>query len=430
MEILIKGGRLIDPASQTDGVRDILVREGKVVQIAEEILMSGREDCLIDAAGLTVIPGIVDMHVHFRDPGQTQKEDYRSGAAAAARGGVTTVVAMPNTSPVIDTAERFQACCRKAEEIGTIHILQAGSLTMGEQGTELSDISGMARAGVKVLSEDGKSVMNAALAREAFRQAAENGLLILDHCEDIDLRGDGCMNQDRNSVRLGLKGISSSVEDTISARDMILAAETGARLHLCHVSTKNVVIMLRFAHQNGLDGITAEICPHHFILSSDDIVRDDPDYKMNPPLRTPEDVRELRRGLADGTIAVISTDHAPHTKEDKAGSMKTAAFGIVGLETSFALSYTHLVRTGVLTLLQLVEKMCYNPARLLGLECGAIYAGGPADLVIADLEHSFRIDRNRFASKGRNTPFDGWEVYGNIKKTICDGRILYDSEAD
>ena len=429
MEILIRGGRLIDAASQTDRTGDILIRDGKIWRIQERITPSGHEDYVLDAGGKAVIPGIVDMHVHFRDPGQTQKEDYQSGSMAAARGGVTTVVAMPNTTPVIDTAEKLRACRKKAADIGMIHILQAGSMTMGEQGTELADIAGMAQAGVKAVSEDGKSVMDASLAREAFRKAAENGLLILDHCEDIGLRGDGCMNLDANSARLSLPGISNSVEDTISARDMILAAETGARLHLCHVSTRGVVQMLRFARSLGYS-VTAEACPHHFILSSDDIRTDDPDYKMNPPLRTPEDVQELRRGLADGTISVISTDHAPHTREDKAGSMRTAAFGIVGLETSFSLSYTALVRSGILTPLALVEKMCYNPARLLGLDCGRLQDGAPADIMIADLEHPYSIDRSRFRSKGRNTPFDGWKVYGKTIYTICDGRILYDSEAD
>ncbi|MDO5136454.1 MAG: dihydroorotase [Eubacteriales bacterium] len=424
MGILIKGGRVIDAATDTDKILDVYLDDGVIKKVGEDL--EGREgDRVIDGGGLAVMPGLVDLHVHLRDPGQEYKEDIESGSRAAARGGVTTVVAMPNTSPVIDDPDRVRYVHNKAAQVSQIHVLQAGAMTKSEAGKELSDIEGMAKAGVPALSEDGRSVMNASLCREAMRQAARCGLPIFDHCEDMDLRGKGCMNQDENAERLGLPGIPSSTEDTIAARDMVLAMETGARLHLCHCSTKGTVMMMKYARMSGAENITAEVCPHHFILTSQDIQRDDPNYKMNPPLRTREDVQALRQGLKEGFIQVISTDHAPHSQKDKTGSMRTAAFGIVGLETSLALTYTELVETGVLTPVQMVEKMCLNPARILGLDCGTIQEGHPADVIVVDLEHPYTIRKSAFASKGKNTPFDGWEVKGKVLYTICDGKIVY-----
>jgi dihydroorotase len=387
------------------------------------------KDEVIDAKGRLVLPGLIDLHVHFRDPGQTQKEDIETGSRAAARGGVTTVVAMPNTSPVIDDAQKVKAVYEKASRVSGIHVLQAGAITKGEIGTELADIEGMARAGVPALSEDGKSVMDARLCREGMEEAARNQLPIFAHCEDIRLRGDGCMNDDENARRLNLPGISNSVEDVIAARDILLAKETGARLHLCHCSTEGVAKMMEYVEQEGLsEQITAEVCPHHFILTSDDIPGDDPNYKMNPPLRTRRDVEALREGLAKGTFKVISTDHAPHTEADKTGSIRNTAFGIVGIETSLALTYTELVENGVLSLQQMVEKMSWNPAQILGLPCGTLQEGHPADLIVVDTEETYAIDRKTFASKGRNTPFDGWKVRGRVLYTICDAQIVYKYE--
>jgi dihydroorotase len=385
---------------------------------------------VIDAKGRLVLPGLIDLHVHFRDPGQTQKEDIETGSRAAARGGVTTVVAMPNTSPVIDDAQKVKAVYEKASRVSGIHVLQAGAITKGEMGTELADIEDMARAGVPALSEDGKSVMDARLCREGMEEAARNQLPISAHCEDIRLRGDGCMNDDENARRLNLPGISNSVEDVIAARDILLAKETGVRLHLCHCSTEGVAKMMEYVEREGLsDQITAEVCPHHFILTSDDIPGDDPNYKMNPPLRTRRDVEALREGLAKGTFKVISTDHAPHTEADKTGSIRNTAFGIVGIETSLALTYTELVESGVLSLQQMVEKMSWNPAQILGLSCGTLQEGHPADLIVVDTEETYAIDKNTFASKGHNTPFDGWKVRGRVLYTICDAQIVYKYEA-
>ena len=428
MGILIRGGRIVDAATDTDKTGDIYLEDGIIAEIGQK-LKKKDGDRVIDAKGKLVMPGIIDLHVHFRDPGQTHKEDIKSGAAAAARGGVTTVVAMPNTTPTIDNPDRVNYVHNKAAQVSGIHVLQAGAATMGEKGTELADIAGMVKAGIPAVSEDGKSVMNTALCKEAMRIAAECGVPFFDHCEDIDLRGDGCMNEDENAKRLGLPGICNSTEDTIAARDSLLAIETGAKLHLCHCSTKGVAIMMKMLKAEGVENVTAEVCPHHFILTSDDIERDDPNYKMNPPLRTRKDVDALIEGLKEGYIQVISTDHAPHTQKDKTGSMRTAAFGIVGIETSFALSYTALVETGILTLSQLVEKMSYNPAQILNLPCGTLQKGHPADVIIADIKNPYTIHKADFVSKGKNTPFEGKEVKGKILYTICNGKIVYKDSA-
>lgn len=426
MGILIQNGRVLDPATKTDKVCDVYLEEG-IIRKVEEKLEASPEDQVIEAKGCFVMPGLVDLHVHFRDPGQEYKEDLYTGARAAARGGVTTVVAMPNTKPVIDRPDRYAYVENKAREVSCIHVLQAGALTKDQAGKELADMEGMVQAGVKAFSEDGKSVMDTQLARLALEEAARLGVPVLDHCEDAQLVQGGCMNEDENSRRLGLPGICNATEDTIAARDMILAREFGAHVHLCHCSTKGVARMVRAAKAAGFP-VSAEVCPHHFILTSDDIEKDDPNYKMNPPLRTREDVEALIEGLKDGSIEVISTDHAPHAPEEKTGSMKTAAFGIVGLETSLALTYTELVCKGILTPLEMVEKMSYHPARILGLSCGTLMEGHPADVVIMDPEAQYIIDKEQFLSKGRNTPFHGRKVKGLVLGTICDGKVVYRHE--
>lgn len=427
MGILIRGGRIVDAATNTDKIADIYLDGGKITEIGQNLETKSPEDRIIDAGDCLVMPGIIDLHVHFRDPGQEYKEDIETGSRAAARGGVTTVVAMPNTSPVIDSPDRVEYVHNKAAQVSGIRVLQAGSITKGEKGEKLSDIEGMVKAGIPALSEDGKSVMNSQLCAEGMKLAARYNIPVFAHCEDIDLRNGGCMNEDENAVRLGLPGICNATEDVITARDIILARETGARLHLCHCSTEGVAQMMEIINERGLgDQITAEVCPHHFILSSDDIPRDDPNYKMNPPLRTRRDVDALIRGLKRGDFQVISTDHAPHAEKEKTGSMKTAAFGIVGVETSLALTYTELVEKGILTLEQMVEKMCWNPAKILGLDCGTIQVGHPADVIVVDITHEYAIDKRQFASKGRNTPFDGWKVKGKVLCTISGGTIVYE----
>lgn len=424
MTVLIKNGHVVDPLTKKDGVYDVLVEGKKIQKIAEKI--DEKADRVIDARGTYVLPGFIDLHVHLRDPGLEYKETLETGGRAAVHGGVTTICAMPNTKPVIDSREKVEAVHVRAVKESPAHVIQLGAVTCGQEGKELADIAGMAAAGCHAISEDGKSVMNASLYRKGMKEAKKAGISVFAHCEDITMVEGGVMNADENAKRLGLKGITNSVEDVIVARDILLAKETGVRLHLCHCSTKDSVTMVEMAKKEGLP-VTAEVCPHHFILTSDDIKEDDGNFKMNPPLRSREDVEALRMGLKNGIMDVISTDHAPHSEEEKNRSIEKASFGIVGLETSAALTYTELVKTGVLSIMDMAEKMSYNPAQILGLtEKGAVAEGKIADLVIFDPDANYKIDKNTFFSKGKNTPFDGREVYGRVEYTLADGEIVYE----
>lgn len=422
MTLLIKNGIVINPGDRSERRADILVKDGVIAQIAESL--SSEADRVIDAAGAYCMPGFIDMHVHLRDPGLTYKEDIETGGAAAIHGGFTTIVAMPNTKPAADCPDVIRYVQEKAARVTKAHVIQVGSVTKGMQGQELSDIRGMAAAGCICLSEDGKSVMNADLYRDAMKIAAEENMTVLAHCEDINLVHGGVLNADPVSASLGMPGITNAVEDVIVARDILLAKETGCRLHLCHCSTEDSVKMVRMAKYDGVN-VTAEVCPHHFSMTSDEIVGDDANYKMNPPLRTAADVEALKKGLAEDVMDVIATDHAPHGKEEKAQGILKAPFGIVGLETAAALTYTHLVKPGLLTIMQMAEKMSYHPARILGLNKGVIEEGAPADLVIFDPHREWTVDPENFRSKGKNTPFTGQTLSGKVTATIADGEIAY-----
>ena len=424
MTILIQNGHVIDPLTRKDGCYDVLIENDRIQKVAEKI--EKEADRVIDAKGCYVMPGFIDLHVHFRDPGLEYKETLETGGKAAVRGGVTTVCAMPNTKPVIDNVDKVAAVHERAKKESLSHVIQIGAVTREQKGQELADIEGMAKAGCHAISEDGKSVMNASLYRKGMKIAKENGIAVFAHCEDITMVEGGVMNADENAERLGLKGITNSVEDVIVARDILLAKETGVRLHLCHCSTADSVKMVKLAKEEGLP-VTGEVCPHHFILSSEDIKEDDGNYKMNPPLRSKADVEALRQGLKDGIMDVISTDHAPHAAEEKNKSIAKAAFVIVGLETSAALTYTSLVKTGLLSVMDMAEKMSYNPAKVLGLdEKGSVSEGKIADIVIFDPDKTYKIDKNTFASKGKNTPFDGYEVTGEVAYTLADGKVVYE----
>lgn len=426
MTILIQNGHVVDPLTKRDEVCDVLVADGKIKKVG--VSLQDEADRILDATGCYVMPGFIDLHVHFRDPGLTYKETLETGGKAAVRGGVTTVCAMPNTRPVIDSGEKVEDVHKRAREVSPAHVIQIGAVTMGQSGKELADIAGMAKAGCHAISEDGKSVMNASLYRKGMKEAKKNGVSVFAHCEDITMVEGGVMNADENAKRLGLPGITNSVEDVIAARDILLAKETGVRLHLCHCSTADSVEMIRLAKEEGLP-VTGEVCPHHFTLSADDIREDDANFKMNPPLRSREDVEALRKGLKDGVMDVIATDHAPHGEEEKSQSMMDAPFGIVGLETSAALTYTELVKTGILSVMDMAEKMSYNPAKILGLaEKGSVSEEMYADLVIFDPKRVYRIDKNTFLSKGKNTPFDGREVTGDVKYTLVDGEVVYENQ--
>lgn len=422
MELLIKGGRLLDPANGKDGPYDLLIQDGRIKEIGENIEPGEAE--VVDASGCYVMPGLIDLHVHLRDPGFTYKETVDTGAEAAACGGFTTIVAMPNTKPVMDEGHRVSYVHNKAKMLSDIHVLQAGSVTKGMMGKELSDIEGMVKAGSPAISEDGKSVMDSGLYRKAMRTARRLNIPVLAHCEDINLVDGGVVNGDKRMEAMGWKGISNAVEDIIAARDILLAKETGVKLHLCHCSTKDSVRMVKTAKEDGVQ-VTAEVCPHHFTLSSEDITGNDGNFKMNPPLRTREDVEALRQGLHDDIMDVISTDHAPHSQEEKQRGMQTAPFGIVGLETAVPLTITELVRPGILTPMQMAAKMSANPAKVLGIDRGNLGEGKEADVTIIDPEVFYTIDKNKFRSKGKNTPFHEREVYGQVEMTICGGKVVY-----
>ena len=423
MKLLIKNGHVVNPENDLNAVQDVLIENDRIIKVADSVRDDA--DTVLDAKGMYVMPGFIDLHVHLRDPGLTYKETLETGGMAAARGGVTTICAMPNTRPVTDTSQMIEELHERAAHESPVHVIQLGAITKGQLGEELADIRGMAEAGCHAISEDGKSVMNASLYRKAMKIAKEEGISIFAHCEDITMVEGGVMNADAKAKELGLPGITNSVEDVIVARDILLAKETGVRLHLCHCSTQDSVEMIRLAKAEGLP-VTGEVCPHHFTLCTDDIREDDGNYKMNPPLRAREDVEALKRGLADGTMDVIATDHAPHSAEEKNRSMAKAAFGIVGLETSATLTYTELVEPGILTVMQMAEKMSYNPAKILGLnDKGSVSEGKIADLVIFDPEKEYRIDVEKFASKGKNTPFNGYPVKGEVACTIVDGKIVY-----
>lgn len=441
MTILIKNGRVINPATDMDEVMDVLVENGKVEKIAKNI--KAKSDREINAKGCFVMPGFIDMHVHLRDPGFEKKETIETGCRAAAHGGYTTILAMPNTRPVVDNADVVNYVHNKARTLGVVNVLQVGAVTKGQEGKELSDIEKMVEAGIPAISEDGKSVMNTKVYRDAMELAAKLGIVVLAHCEDINLVNGGVMNEDARASELGLKGITNSVEDIIVARDIMLCSDTGARLHLCHCSTRDSVKMVQQAKQNGLK-VTAEVCPHHFTLTSDDIKKIEPsvdqekkvaidadadtNFKMNPPLRKKEDVQALKEGLRDGIMDVIATDHAPHTFEEKNASMKRAPFGIVGLETAASLTFTELVLADYLTPMQMAERMSYNPAKIIGIDKGNIEPGKPADIVIFDPAKTYCIDKNKFQSKGKNTPFNGRKVTGKVRMTIVGGHVVYEEK--
>lgn len=423
MKLLIKKGHVLNPADGFDQTADVLVADGIVKKISVEPL-EDNEAQVIDAEGLYVMPGFIDLHVHLRDPGLTYKETLATGSMAAARGGFTSICPMPNTKPVTDTPEKVAEIVRRSETEAVVHVLPVGAVTVGMEGKEVTDIAGMKEAGAIAISEDGKSVMDSAVYAEGMKRAAEAGIPVFAHCEDIRLVRGGVMNAGRKAQELGLPGITNAVEDIIAVRDILLAEETGAKLHLCHCSTKYSVPMVEQARAKGLP-VSAEVCPHHFAMSEDDITEDHGRFKMNPPLRGREDVQALKEGIRAGIMTCISTDHAPHSAEEKNCSMKKAAFGIVGLETAFGLSVTELVEGGYLTPMELASHMSFEPAKVIGIPKGDISEGKCADIAIVDMKEKWIVDPEEFASRGRNTPFAGRELTGRVKYTICDGKVMF-----
>ncbi|HIZ03543.1 MAG TPA: dihydroorotase [Candidatus Borkfalkia avistercoris] len=422
-KLLIKGGQVV--FSDEVKAADILIENGKIAKIGKNLKADGAE--IFDAAGLTVFPGLIDMHVHLREPGFEYKEDIASGSAAAVAGGFTQVCCMPNTDPVCDNAAVVGYIVARSKEVGLCKVRPIGAITRGEKGETLAEMGKMKEAGAVAVSDDGRPVSNARIMRLAMEYASDFGLICLSHCEDKDLVDGGVVNEGYNSTLAGLKGIPRAAEEIMLAREIILAETLHKRVHICHVSTKGGVQLLREAKARGVQ-VTAETCPHYFTLTDDVITSFDANTKVNPPIREAEDVAAIREGLRDGTLDCIVTDHAPHHVDEKNVEYNLAAFGISGIETSFALSYTYLVKGGVLTLCELAERMSVAPARILQLEGGKIAEGEVADLMIADLNAEYVIDSRKFVSKGKNTPFDGTEVYGKVKCTIVDGDIKFRAE--
>ncbi|MCM2269274.1 MAG: dihydroorotase [Thermoanaerobaculia bacterium] len=426
--LLIRGGRVVDPSQGIDARLDLLLADGRVAGLAERLAAPADAE-VFDATGRVVAPGLIDIHVHLREPGQEAKESVATGARAAVAGGFTAVACMANTAPVNDSRLVTEAIVRAAERAGLCRVHPIGAISKGLAGEEPAPYGQMVAAGCVALSDDGRPVMNAELMRRALEIAQHYGVPIVQHAQDLDLSGDGVMHEGVASACCGLPGIPGAAEDVMVARDLILLEDTGGRYHVAHLSTARALRLVREAKARGL-AVTCEVTPHHLLLADQTVVESglDANWKMQPPLRSPEDVAALLEGLADGAIDAIATDHAPHTPEEKALEMQGAPFGIVGLETSLALGLDRLVARGVIPLGRLIELMSSGPARVLGLAGGTLREGAPGDVTVIDVDREVDVAAARFASKGRNTPFEGWRLRGGAVATIVAGRVVFRAE--
>ncbi len=425
-DLLIKNGRAIDPETNLDGRRDVLIEGGKVAAIERSIDKADVET--LDASGLIVAPGFLDIHVHLREPGIEHAETIESGSKAAAAGGFTTVCCMPNTIPVNDSAQVTSFIVERARRYAPVHVHPIGAISKGSKGEQLADIGAMRAEGAAAISDDGIPVMNSGVMRRAMKYAASFGMTVIDHCEDLNLSAGGDIHEGVQSARLGLRGIPASSEEVMVARDIVLAAETGARVHIAHISTKNSIAMVRQAKKLGLP-VTAEVTPHHFAITDEHIRGYDSNYKMKPPLRTQADIEAAIEGLADGTIDCIATDHAPHTGNMKMQEFERCPFGITGLETALGLALEKLYHDGRVDLMSFVRLFTTGASDCLGLRRGRLFAGGPADLTLFSTEREWIYDINATLSKSKNSPFAGCRFKGGPAATVVDGRVVWSAES-
>ena len=423
MDLLIKNGRVVDPASGVDGELDVLIVGGKITAVRAGI--KDKTTRTIDAFGLVVAPGFIDMHVHLREPGFEEKETIRTGSRAAARGGFTTVCCMPNTHPVNDNLSVLESIKAEARKSAAVNVLPIAAVTRGLKGAELTDMAALVRAGAIAFSDDGQPIGDALIMRRALEASRSLGTLVIDHCEDKGLSADGSMHEGRYSRLCGLRGIPAAAEEIMVARDIRLSGMTGARVHIAHLSVKDAVRAVEEAKKRGIQ-VTAEATPHHLLLTDALLERQDTNFKMNPPLRSAEDVAALVEAVKNGVIDAIATDHAPHTVRDKEATFAKAPFGIVGLETAVPLLLDRLVLGNIISLRRFIELLSTNPARLLGLtNKGKLNVGADADITLLDLGAEMVVDRDKFESKSRNSPFHGWKLTGAAVMTVVGGKVVF-----
>jgi dihydroorotase len=423
--LLIRNGRVIDPRQNLDKVTNILIENGRVHSVGDH-LNAPASVATIDATGKVVAPGLVDAHVHLREPGGESKETIATGTRAAVAGGVTSVISMPNTTPPMDNVSDIQFVLSRAAQEGSARVYPTGTISKAREGQEMSEIGAMARVGCVAITDDGNGVMNAQLFRRALEYTKTFDIPVMDHCEDHQLAAGGVMNEGALATRLGLQGIPRQAEYCMAARDIALAELTGGRLHLTHVSVKETVDLVRQAKEKGLR-VTADVTPHHLVLTEDAVAEYMANAKMNPPLRTQADVQALRKGLKEGVIDCVASDHAPHTQAEKAQEFNTAPFGLIGLETALPLMITELVRNGVITLSEMISRMSDVPARLFKLPVGTLAAGAMADVVIFDPDAKQTF--THFVSRSQNSPFLGWQLYGVVEQTLVGGQTVFEKNA-
>lgn len=422
--LLIKNGRVIDPKNGVDAVCDVFVKDGKVAKVAKKITEKAQKT--IDATGLIVTPGLVDMHVHFREPGREDKETIETGSKAALAGGITTVAVMPNTTPVADNQTVIEFVVKRARDLDLIHVYPTGSITKGENGAMLSEINELKRSGAVAITDDGVDVQHEGILMRAMQYAKTTDMLIMSHCETDDLTEDGCMHEGWVSTRLGLAGIPAAGEDLAVYKNILLAEETGARVHLSHNSTSGAMRAIREAKKRGASNVTADVSVQHFALTDEECIGYNTNAKMYPPLRSADHVAALVKGIKDGTVDAFTTDHAPHTEPDKIHTFQDAAKGTVGLETSFAVMNTYLVKTGAIDLSTGIEKMTVGPANILRIDRGHLSVGADADIALFDPKLEWVVDTKKFFSKGRNSAFNGKTLTGKAVCTIVGGVVKYE----